>query len=234
MTGGRPVRRWAARLLVAVAAGIFVGGSQQAVNGLLGGERWSWAEMAASVVLWAVLGPPVGWLVSRALERGHLPQSPSAGVRTRRSELVRPVMAAGTVPPEADPEVWRRALDDEVREWNGQRWVWGAFALVVAALIGGAAVRSNGNDWRVGSGARRGRRGRGRVPVVRSAAPYRPAARGGAGRPLLIRRGPDLGELRVRPLLELRCRSTSRTLPASLDIVGCRRTGPLTCSFGVW
>ena len=149
MTGGRRSRRWPAWLLVGVAAGVFVGGSQQAVNGLLGGERWSWAEFAVTVVVWAVLGPPVGWLVARALERGLLPQSPSARVRTRRSELVRPAMAAGTLPPDADLEVWRRALDDEVREWNGQRWVSVAFAGVVAALIGGAAVTSNGNDWRV-------------------------------------------------------------------------------------
>lgn len=38
ITGVRQGRRWKALLIYGVAAGIFVGGTQQAVRGLLGGE----------------------------------------------------------------------------------------------------------------------------------------------------------------------------------------------------
>lgn len=136
-------------VVVAAAAGFFVGSSQQAVNGLIGGERWSWAELAVYVVLWAVLMPPVWWLSVRAVDREWLPQHPSARVRARQSELVRPAMAGDTVPSDADPTVWRRALEDEIRQWNGLRWLSGVFPLGVAALVGAAAGFRNGNDWGV-------------------------------------------------------------------------------------
>jgi hypothetical protein len=141
--------RWGLLLALGLAAGIFVGGVQQAVRGLAGGELWSWAEMAVYVVVWAVLGSPVMWLVRRAVNRGRLPQSPSGQVRARQSRLVAPAMRSGVLPPDADPDVWQRALRAQVREWNSQRWLAVVFAVVGVGIIGAAAVVANDNAWGV-------------------------------------------------------------------------------------
>ncbi|MDK3257258.1 hypothetical protein [Blastococcus capsensis] len=136
MTDVRPGPRWGLLLALGLAAGIFVGGFQQAVRGLVGGEPWNWAEMAVYVVRWAVLGPPAMWLAWRAVDRGRLPQKSSAQVRTRQSRLVASAMRSGVLPPDPDHELWRRALREEVREWNGQRWVAVVFAVVGGGVMG--------------------------------------------------------------------------------------------------
>lgn len=141
--------RWGLLLMLGVAAGVFVGGIHQAVRGLVGGEPWDWAEMAAYVVVWAVLGPPVMWLMRRAVDRGRLPQSPSSRVRARQSKVVAPAMRSGVLPRDADPDVWRRALRAEVQEWNGQRWLALVFAVIGLGVIGAAAVVANDNAWGV-------------------------------------------------------------------------------------
>jgi hypothetical protein len=149
VTDERRGPRWGVLLALGLAVGIFVGGVQQAVRGLAGGEPWDWAEMAVYVAVWAVLGPPVMWLVRRAVDRGRLPQSPSAQVRARQSRLVAPAMRSGVLPPEADPDVWQRALRAEGRDWNSQRWLAAAFGVVGVGLIGAAAVVANDNAWGV-------------------------------------------------------------------------------------
>jgi hypothetical protein len=116
-------RTWPLVLVPGLAMGVVAGGFSQASAGLVSGERWNWAEMAAYVVAWAVFWPPVMWLVRRAIDRGRLPQSPTARVRVGQSRLVAPAIRSGVLPPDADPDVWQRALRDEVREWNGRRWL---------------------------------------------------------------------------------------------------------------
>ncbi len=101
--------------------------------------------MAVSVLVWALLGPPMMWLLHRAITGGHVPTEPLRTGRARRERLVAPAMRAGVLPPDPEPDVWRRALTAEVREWNGQRWVAGVFAGVGAGLIGAAAVVANDN-----------------------------------------------------------------------------------------
>ena len=149
MTEERRGPRWGLLLMLGLAAGIFVGGFQQAAGGLVGGEPWNWAEMAAYVVVWAVFGPPVMWLMRRAVDRDRLPQSPSGRVRARQSKLVASAMRSGALPPGADPEVWRRALRVEVQEWTSQRWLAVGFAVVGVGVIGAAAVVANDNAWGV-------------------------------------------------------------------------------------
>ena len=138
--------RWHRLLLAAVAMGIFAGAVHQAVRGVIGGEPWHWGLMALHVALWAVVWPPALWLVGRAVDRGRLPVNPSGAVRLRQSRLVRPALAAGVLPPDADPEVWRRALRAEVQEESGQKWLALVFGVLGAGLVGAAAVLANGND----------------------------------------------------------------------------------------
>lgn len=136
-------------MALGLAAGIFVGGFQQAVGGLVGGEPWNWAEMAVYGSVWALLAPPAMWLVWRAVDRGPFPQSPSGQVRARQSKLVAPAMRSGVLPADADPDVWQRALRAEVQEWNSQRWLAVVFAVVGVGIIGAAAVVANDNAWGV-------------------------------------------------------------------------------------
>ncbi|MGY1689162.1 hypothetical protein [Geodermatophilus sp. SYSU D01105] len=151
MTEGRRRLRWGLLVVPGAAAGTFVGGLQQAVRGLVGGEPWNWAEMAVYGWGWALLAPPTVWLVRRAVDRGRLPQNPAARVRARQSTSVAPAMRSGVLPSDADPDVWRRALRAEVREWNSQRWLAVAFAVVGVGVIGAAAIVANDNAWGVGT-----------------------------------------------------------------------------------
>ncbi len=138
--------QWCGLLLVLGAiAGIVVGGFQQAVRGLVGGEPWNWAEMAVYVVGWAVLGPPVMWLAWRAADRSLRQQSPATPVGPARRRFVAPAMQSGALPADADPELWRRVLTAEVRQWNGLRWLAAVYGAVLAVLIGLAAVIANDN-----------------------------------------------------------------------------------------
>ncbi|MGY2085303.1 hypothetical protein [Blastococcus sp. SYSU DS0539] len=149
MTEERRGPRWGLLLAFGLAAGIFVGGVQQAVRGLVGDEPWNWAEMAVYGLVWGLLAPPAIWLARRAVDRGRLPQSPSGQVRARQSKLVAPAMRSGVLPPDADPDVWRRALRAEVQEWNSQRWLAVVFAVVGVGIIGAAAGVANDNAWGV-------------------------------------------------------------------------------------
>jgi hypothetical protein len=148
VTEERRGQGWGLLLVLGVTAGIFVGGFQQAVLGLVSGEPWNWAEMAVYVVGWAVLGPPAMWLAWRAADRS-LRQSPATPVGPARRRFVAPAMRSGALPADAEPELWRRVLTAEVRQWNGLRWLAAVYGAVVAALIGLAAVVANDNAWGV-------------------------------------------------------------------------------------
>jgi hypothetical protein len=147
MTEDRRGQWWGLLLVPGVAAGILVGGIQQAVLGLVSGEPWNWAEMAAYVVVWAVLGPPVMWLAWRATERALRQQSPSMPVGPARRRFLAPAMRSGSLPPDADSDadLWRRVLVVEARQWNGMRWVAAVYAAAAAGLVGLAAVVANDN-----------------------------------------------------------------------------------------
>jgi hypothetical protein len=141
--------RWGLLLVLGAAAGVFVGGFQQAVLGLVSGQPWNWAEMAVYVVGWAVLGPPAMWLAWRAADRSLRQQSPATPVGPARRRFVAPAMRSGSVPADADADVWRRVLAAEARQWNGLRWLAAVSGAVDASLIGLAAVVANGHDWGV-------------------------------------------------------------------------------------
>ncbi|MCW2703239.1 MAG: hypothetical protein JWQ37_1234 [Blastococcus sp.] len=149
MTEERRGQCWGLLLVLGVTAGIFVGGFQQAVLGLVSGEPWNWAEMAVYVVGWAVLGPPAMWLVWKAADRSVRQQAPATLVGPARRRFVAPAMRSGSLPADAEPELWRRVLTAEVRQWNGLRWLAAVYAAVVAVLIGVAAVIANDNAWGV-------------------------------------------------------------------------------------
>ncbi len=149
VTEERRGRWWDLLLVLGVIAGIFVGGFQQAVLGLVGGEPWNWAEMAVYVVGWAVLGPPAMWLAWRAADPSLRQQSPATPVGPARRRFVAPAMRSGSLPADADADVWRRVLAAEARQWNGLRWLAAVYGAVVASLIGLAAVVANDNAWGV-------------------------------------------------------------------------------------
>jgi hypothetical protein len=136
-------------LVLGVIAGIFVGGFQQAVRGLVGGEPWNWAETAVYVVGWAVLGPPAMWLAWRTTDRSLRHQNPATPVGPARRRFVAPAMRSGSLPADAEPELWRRVLTAEIRQWNGLRWLAAVYAAVVAVLVGLTAVIANDNAWGV-------------------------------------------------------------------------------------
>jgi hypothetical protein len=141
--------RWGLLLVLGVAGGVFVGSFQQAVLGLVRGEPWNWAEMAVYVVGWAVLGPPAMWLAWRAVDRSIRQRSRSTPVGPARRRFAEPAMRSGALPVDAEPELWRRVLTAEVRQWNGLRWLAAVYAAVVAGLTGLAAVVANDNAWGV-------------------------------------------------------------------------------------
>ena len=105
--------------------------------------------MSVHVVAWAVLGPPIWLAFSRAVDRGNLPLRPSGRTRIRQARLISRAMTTGTVPPDADPAVWRPSLRGEVRELVLNRWLTVAFTVAVSGSIGTTAAVANGNDWRV-------------------------------------------------------------------------------------
>ena len=68
--------RW--RGLVAVLAldvGILTGAAREAVRGVIGGDRWNWAEMAVYVAAWTLAMPLLWrwqrWLAGRESFRQH-------------------------------------------------------------------------------------------------------------------------------------------------------------------
>lgn len=142
MTGRRRGRRWSLLLLVGAVWGTYTGSVQQAVHGLWG-RPWNWADLGLHVVGWAVPAPPLLWLLTRLLKR------PAAQLRARQDELVHDAMVSGSLPPDVAPGPWRRALQAEVKDWHGQVWVFLVSGLLAGGLVGFAAVRANGNDWRV-------------------------------------------------------------------------------------
>jgi hypothetical protein len=150
--------RWVLLLILGVIAGVFFGGFQQAGVGLVSGEPWNWAGMAVYVVVWAVFGPPAMWLAWTVVDRSLRQQSPSTPVGPARRRFVAPAMRSGVLPVDADPELWRRVLTAEVRQWNGLRWLAAVYAAVVASLVGLAAVVANDSAW--ASGLSRSSRGR--------------------------------------------------------------------------
>lgn len=149
VTEERPGRLWAFSLVLGVVAGIFLGGFQQAVRGLVSEEPWNWAETAVYVVVWAVLGPPAMWLAWRTTDRSFRHQRLATPVGSARRRFVAPAMRSGALPADAEPELWGRVLTAEVRQWNGLRWLAAVYAAVVAVLIGLAAVTANDNAWGV-------------------------------------------------------------------------------------
>jgi len=132
-----------------VVAGSFFAATQQAVSGLLGRDPWNWAEMVVVALLWAVLWPPLMWLMQKTTNDRRFPQSPSGQVRVRQFRLVSPAIAAGSLPNDAEPGVWRRALRAEVQELSGQRLVAVVGSAVGAGVIGASAVVANNNAWAV-------------------------------------------------------------------------------------
>jgi drug/metabolite transporter (DMT)-like permease len=140
---------WGLWLILGVTAGVVIGSSQQAVRGLVAQERWNWAETAAYVVVWAVLGPPAIWAAWTAADRSVRQQSGATPVGPSRRRFVAPAMRSGSLPADAEPELWRRVLTAEVRQWNGSQWLAAVYAAVVAVLIGLAAAIANDNNWGV-------------------------------------------------------------------------------------
>jgi hypothetical protein len=133
-------------LTVAAALGVPVAGVQQAVSGLIGGDRWNWAEMAVAVVLYAVLLPCLWEVLARGRARGWWPRNPAGQVRERRSDLVTRAVRAGAVPADVGPAAWRRALDRELRELRDERWLGIGFAVLGVGLIAAAAVVADDNS----------------------------------------------------------------------------------------
>ena len=142
-------RRRGIDFVLASAVGVLSGAGVEASGGAFFGEPWHWGEMALRVVLFAVLVPPSWWLARRAVDRGWLSQHPAARDRDRRLQLLAPVLRSGALPPDIDPDAWRRGLRDTARELNALRWCWLVSSAVIAALTAVAAVVANDDAWSV-------------------------------------------------------------------------------------
>jgi hypothetical protein len=143
-------RRWRVWLPLALSVGIYYGGVQQSAHSLFSHERWNWTDMAVYGGTWAVLWFPA-WLLGQAVarrgsNRGWISKTPARRRRDQEERLVKPAIETGTLPPDAEPGVWRPALRGAARELNVLRWVTAVGLTVVASLIGAAAV-ANDNAW---------------------------------------------------------------------------------------
>ena len=140
-------------LALAVAFGIYYGGTQQAVHGVLSHDRWNWAEMAVAGGIWGVLWLPASLLGAalgrRSVDRGWVPKSPARQREDRYEHLIGPALGTGTLPSDADPGVWGPALHDRARDSTIVRWVLTVLLIGCAGLIGTAAVVANDNAWGV-------------------------------------------------------------------------------------
>lgn len=145
MTGPRRGQRWGALFAVGFGAGVFVGGTEQALRGLLDGTRWNWAEMGLYILLWAVIMPPFWWLMARTAGRGSVSRGPIVRTRAQLKELIGSALRAGALPLQANPDFWRPALADEALRWNVLRWVSVGYAVVGGGVVSAAAVIADHN-----------------------------------------------------------------------------------------
>lgn len=142
-------RRWRVWLILSLSIGVYYGAVQQSVHGLLSHERWNWTDMAVYGGAWAVVWLPAQLsgqaAARRLLDRGWISKSPARRRRDREERLIKPAIDAGTLPPGAEPEVWRPALRAQARELNLARWLTAVGLTAVAGLVGAAAeVANNG------------------------------------------------------------------------------------------
>ena len=128
-----------------VYVGVLGGGTQQAVRGLVGGERWNWVEFVAYTLTMVVVLPPAVRLSRWAVDSGRFGQNHARRDRDQRSRLVAEAIEAGAIPPDGSAAAWQRALRDDIRETNGLRWGIVSVTALGAVLIGAAAVVANDN-----------------------------------------------------------------------------------------
>ena len=143
------MRRRSVLVAVALAVGLIVGASHEAVAGLIGRDRWNWAEFALYFGMWALLTPFLAWWQRWLRARPSLREHPDVRNRRWREENVTPVLHSGVLPVGIDRNAWRRPVRDENQEQEVRLWTWLGLNLVVAALTGVAAVVANDNAWTV-------------------------------------------------------------------------------------
>jgi hypothetical protein len=141
----RSDRRIAAWALIWGSLGVLVAALQQALTGLIGGDRWNWAWMVGHATGLALAWPFGWWLGVRAVARGLIPQSPARRARDERLRVVRRAIAAGALPTDAEPSWWRAALRSEIRELRLATWIFAGLCAVAAGLVGASAVIANDN-----------------------------------------------------------------------------------------
>lgn len=153
MVEDRRGRRWRIWVPISLSMGIYYGSIQQSVHGLLSHERWDWTEMAIIGGLWAVLWWPAQLLgqafAQKCLDWGWVSKTPARRRRDEQQALIKPAIESGTLPADAEPEVWRPALRAAVHELNILRWTTMIGLAAMAGTIGAAATIANDNAWGV-------------------------------------------------------------------------------------
>lgn len=137
----RPRRpRWRPLAVAAAGNGVGFAAIQQSVAGLLWQEPWHWDAFALTAGIFGLLVGPA-WMLGARL--GARAGAPARVDRVRRAELVRAALDAGRIPGGADPGAWRRALAEERRETSAAVGLVFFYAVLVAAMVGAAAVVAN-------------------------------------------------------------------------------------------
>jgi hypothetical protein len=139
MTDARARPYWRRVAVIVLAGACYVGGGTQALVGLLHRSPWDWGQMATSASSWAV-----GMFLVAALLRLAAFKSARQGGDRAADRAIK----AGALPATAQPDDWIARLTHRVRDLRQSRRILTVMLVLVAALVGIAAV-VNDNDWPV-------------------------------------------------------------------------------------
>jgi hypothetical protein len=145
----RQRRRWRTVVAAALAVGLLYGASREAFSGVIGNDRWNWAEMAVYCMAWALVMPLIWGSTRWMVDRAWFPQNPARKDQERAAEILRPVLRSGVLPDDIDRGAWRRAMRDAKQQLEAGFWFWLGVNLIIAALTAAAAIVANDNAWTV-------------------------------------------------------------------------------------
>lgn len=118
-------------------AGAWFGPTVTALNGLVFGDEWGWAQATIS-----------GCIYGTGMALLGVWQGRRAGTLSGRAAVGRAI-AAGALPPNADPGTWEGALVRERDQLARDRWFFPVLAAQAVALVSALALTTGPDDWSV-------------------------------------------------------------------------------------